>query len=48
MAPTNAEFIEKIMCEGFFDYSLGGYYFQRYRMELFTGVVDAYSTTRCL
>jgi hypothetical protein len=26
MAPTNAIFLEKIMCEGFFDYSLGGYY----------------------
>jgi hypothetical protein len=26
MAPTNAKFLEKIMCEGFFDYSLGGYY----------------------
>jgi hypothetical protein len=29
MAPTNAKFIEKIMCERFFDYSLGGYYPQR-------------------
>jgi hypothetical protein len=26
MAPTNAKFLEKIMCEEFFDYSLGGYY----------------------
>jgi hypothetical protein len=24
MAPTNAEVIKRIICEGFFDYSLGG------------------------
>jgi hypothetical protein len=35
MAPTNAEFIKRIICEGFFDYSLGGCYCQRYQMELF-------------
>jgi hypothetical protein len=46
MAPTNAEFIKRIICEGFFDYSLGGCYFQRYQMELFTEVVDVYSTTK--
>jgi hypothetical protein len=46
MAQTNAKFIERIVCEGFFDYSLGGCYFQKYRMELFTEVVDSYSTTK--
>jgi hypothetical protein len=43
MAPTNAEFIKRIICEGFFDRSLGGCYFQNYRMEFFTEVVDSYS-----
>jgi hypothetical protein len=46
MALANAEFIERIICEGFFDYSLGGCYFQNYRMELFTAVVDSYSMTK--
>jgi hypothetical protein len=30
-----------------FDYSLGGYYLRGYWIQLFTGVVDAYSMTRC-
>jgi hypothetical protein len=29
MAPTNAEFIRRAMCEGFFITSLGGCYFQK-------------------
>jgi hypothetical protein len=28
MAPTNAELIKMIICEEFFDYSLGGCYFR--------------------
>jgi hypothetical protein len=28
MAPTNAELIKRIICEEFFDYSLGGCYFR--------------------
>jgi hypothetical protein len=40
MAPTSAKFIERIICEGFFDYSLGGCYLQKYRMELFPEIVD--------
>jgi hypothetical protein len=40
MAPTNAEFIKRIIYERFFGYSLGGCYFQKCRMELFIEVVD--------
>jgi hypothetical protein len=47
MAPTNAESITKIICEGFLSIALGAATFKKYRMELFTEVVDLYSTTRC-
>jgi hypothetical protein len=47
MAPTNAEFIKRIICEGFLIIALGAVTFEKYRMELFTEVVDSYSTTRC-
>jgi hypothetical protein len=47
MVPTNAEFIKRIICEGFLIIALGAVTFEEYRMELFTEVVDSYSTTRC-
>jgi hypothetical protein len=40
MAPTNAEFLRRAMCEGFLIISLGGFYFQKYRVELFTEVSE--------
>jgi hypothetical protein len=46
MAPTNTEFIKRIIHEGFFDYSLGGCYFQNYRMEFFTEVMDSCSMAK--
>jgi hypothetical protein len=46
MAPTNAEFIKRIIREGFFDYSLGGCYFQNCQMEFFTEVMDSYSMAK--
>jgi hypothetical protein len=47
MASTNAEFIKRIICEGFVIIASGAVTFVKYRMELFTEVVDSYSTTRC-
>jgi hypothetical protein len=46
MAPTNAKFLRRAMCEGFLIISLGGCYFQKYRVELFTEVVNSYSPTK--
>jgi hypothetical protein len=47
MAPTNAEYMKRIMCEGFLIIALGAVNFKKYRMELFIEVVDSYSTARC-
>jgi hypothetical protein len=47
MAPTKAEFIKGIIYKGFLVTALGAVDFKKYRMELFTEVVDLYSTTRC-
>jgi hypothetical protein len=46
MAPTNAKFIKRIICEGFLIIALGAVTFKKYQMELFTEVVDSYSTTK--
>jgi hypothetical protein len=47
MAPTNKEVIKRIICAGFLIIALGAVTFKKYRVELFTEVVDLYSTTRC-
>jgi hypothetical protein len=36
MARTNAEFIKRIICEGFLIIALGTVTFEKYQMELFT------------
>jgi hypothetical protein len=46
MAPTNAKFIERIICERIFDYSLGGCYLRKASNGTLPKVVDSYSTTR--
>ena len=41
MAPTNAELIKRIICEEFLIIALGAVTCEKYRMELFTKVVDS-------
>jgi hypothetical protein len=45
MAPTSARFIDKIIYEGLSIVALGATTFKNGKLQLLTGMMDAYSTT---